>query len=202
MASLDVPLPRVDKQVDSALSLLETLPNLQGVARHYIAEMIIIRIFALFESVVEESACRLVCGAAYSDGTTPQLLCPRPTHGFLRALNAMRNYNRTKPRTLRWNKPAEIRANLDRLLSPSEHFITTLRAHGHLLSDLRKVRNHIAHANRRTGTKFQQVVLNYYGAKVPSLTPGRMLLSPRFTPSLAAQWCRKTRIILRTALRA
>ena len=202
MVSLDVPLPRVDRQVDSALLLLATLPNLRGIERHYIAELIIIRVFALFESVVEESACRLVCGAIYSDGVTPQLMRTRPTRSFRRALDAMRRYNRTKPRILRWNKPAEIRANLDMLLCSSEHFTTTFRAHGHFLADLRKVRNHIAHANPRTRTKFQQVVLNHYGAKVPSLTPGRMLLSPRFNPSLAEQWCRKTRIILRAALRA
>ena len=88
------------------------------------------------------------------------------------------------------------------LLPPSEHFITTLHGHGKLIADLRKVRNHIAHANQGTRTKFQQVVVNYYGAKVSSLTPGKMLLSPRFTPSLAEQWCKGTRIILREALRA
>ena len=203
MPSLGVLLSRVDKQVDFSLSLLATLPNLKGVSRHYIAELIMIRIFALFESVAEESACRLVCGTAYSDGATPRLLRPKPTRSNLRALDAMRCYNRNKPRThLRWNQPAEIRANLDTLLPPSEHFITTFQAHGQLISNLRKARNHIAHANRSTGAKFQQVVLDHYGAKVPSLTPGRMLLSPRFTPSLAERWCKGTRIILRTALRA
>ena len=203
MVSLGVELDRVDKQVNFALSLLATLPTLKGLSRHYIAELTIVRIFALFESVVEESACRLVCGATYSDGTPPQLLRPRPTRGVFRALDAMRHYNRNNPRVyLRWNKPADIRANLDMLLPPSEHFITTLHGHGKLIADLRKVRNHIAHANQGTRTKFQQVVVNYYGAKVSSLTPGKMLLSPRFTPSLAEQWCKGTRIILREALRA
>ena len=75
MVSLGVELDRVDKQVNFALSLLATLPTLKGLARHYIAELTIVRIFALFESVVEESACRLVCGATYSDGTPPQKVC-------------------------------------------------------------------------------------------------------------------------------
>ena len=58
------------------------------------------------------------------------------------------------------------------------------------------------HCIEGTRTKVQQVVVNYYAANVSNLTPGKMLLSPRFTPSLAEQWCKGTRIILREALRA
>jgi len=203
MASLTGQIARLDKQVSSALALLATLPDLAGVSRHYIAELVILRTFALFESIVEQSACRLVCGATYLDGTPAQLLRPVPTKGIRRAREAMSQYNRTKPlQQLRWNKPVNIRTNLDTLFPPTEHFIATLQGHSKFIADIRKVRNHIAHANEGTRTKFQQVVLNYYGAVVPSLTPGRMLVSPRFKPSLAERWARETHIVVRAALRA
>ena len=203
MASLASQVARVERQVATALSLIDSLPGLQGVSRHYIAELIVIRVFAMLESVIEESACRLVCGAPYCDGTTPTLLRPQPTRGFDRARAAMQDYNReTSRKYLRWNKPAEISENLEYLLPTTEHFLMTLRSHGLLISELRKVRNHIAHGTRSTGAKFQEVVARYYGAKVPGLMPGQMLLSQRFTPSLAEKWCRETRVVLKAALRA
>jgi hypothetical protein len=203
MASLTPLVDRVHRQTSSALTLLATLPRLRGVSRHYIAELIVIRTFALFESIIEDAACRLVCGATYHDGTAATLLRPRPTHGIARARQAMSEYNRTAPRTrLRWNKASEIRANLEELFPATEHFVITFHAHSAFVSDLRKVRNHIAHANAGTRIGFQQVVADYYGASVPALTPGRLLLSPRFVPTVAERWCRQASIVLRAALRA
>lgn len=188
---------------DDALSLITKLRALDEIPRRYVAEMIVVRLFALFEAFVEDSACRLLCGATYCDGTHPALQLSRPTRGFERARDAMRTYARLKPHNmLRWGKAGEIRKNLEYVFPAHEHFVNTLIGHGQFISDLRKVRNHIAHSNAGTRRDFSQVSANYYGAPVNGITPGRMLLSNRFAPILVEQFSLKTRIILRAAVKA
>ena len=194
---------RVRDQVHIARGLIDRLTVIDDIPRQYVAELITVRMFALFESVVEDSACLMVCGAPYCDDQRPNLLRQKPTRGMARALSAMRDYGRSAPRKeLRWNKAREISKNLEGLFPPHEHFVEVLRVHGQLISDLRKVRNHIAHRNQGTRSGFQEVVQNNYGAVVPGLTPGRMLLSPRFTPLLVEQFCQKIGIVLEHALKA
>jgi len=114
----------------------------------------------------------------------------------------MRNFNRPSPHNkLRWNKASEIKKNLKFLFPQNEHFVTVIDVHGQFISDLRKVRNHIAHGNVGTRRKFSEVVKNYYGASVNGMTPGRMLLSNRFSPLLVEEFCRKTQIILLAAIK-
>lgn len=185
------------------MALVEHLWSIDGIPRTYVAEMVVVRLFALFEATVEDAACRLVCGAKYCDGSSPQLQRSRPTQGFERARKAMSDFGRVEPRTvLRWGKAGEIRKNLDQLFPMNEHFIDTIVGHGQFISDLRKIRNHIAHCAPGTRRKFDEVVRNQYGAKVNGMTPGRMLLSSRFSPILVEQFCRKTSIILLSAIKA
>lgn len=189
--------------IQSALGLVADLPSLSHAPRTYVAEMIVVRVFALFEAVVEDVACRLVCGAPYSDGSMPTLNRTRPTSGLERARQAMRTFGRADPHNkLRWNKASEIRRNLEHLFPSNEHFVLSLTGHGQFISDLRKVRNHIAHNNAGTRKRFHEVVRNEYGASINGMTPGRMLLSSRFTPSIVERYCRQTRIILLDAMKA
>ena len=201
-SNLNSQLRRSIRQTNSALAIVGQLAEMKTMPRHYIAELLLLRTFALFESVVEESACGLVCGAAYCDGSLPSLLRPKPTRGFERARKEMQVYNRDKPKfQLRWTKASDIRENLHFLFPHTEHFTTTLASHGTLIANVRKVRNHIVHRNSGTHKKFQEVVLQEYGATVPSIVPGRMLMSSRFSPSLLDQWCRKLQIVAKETLR-
>ena len=193
---------QIRRTTAKALTLVTHLRSIDRFPRLYVAEMIIVRLFALFEAVIEDSACRLICGSKYCDGASPLLQRPRPTQGFERARNAMRIFGRTDPHNLlRWNKAREIRKNLEKLFPTNEHFVDTVVGHGQFISDLRKMRNHIAHGNASTRRKFDGVVRNYYGANVNAMTPGRMLLSSRFSPLLLEQFCRRTQVILLTAIK-
>ena len=197
-------LPQADqihRTTTTALTLASRLQSVDGLPRLYVAEMIAVRLYSLFEAIIEDSACRLICGAKYCDGSSPLLWRPRPTRGFERARNAMRTFRRPNPDKfqLRWGKAGEIRKNLEHLFPTREHFIETIVGHGQFISDLRKVRNHIAHGNAGTRRRFDEVVRKYYGANVNAVTPGKMLLSSRFSPQrriLLERFCRTTRIIL------
>ena len=202
MARPDSQASRVADAIADSLHLISQLSAVTSMPRRYVAELIVVRMFSLFEAVVEDSACRLVCGAPYCDGSVPALLRTRPCRGLDQARDAIRTFNRTSPRFVRWNRANEIVSNLEKLFPPSEHFVVTMVGHSGFLDDLRKVRNHIAHGNEGTHRHFQNVVAARYGAKVPGLTPGRMLLSSRFKPLLLEQYCRQTGAILRAAIKA
>ncbi len=114
----------------------------------------------------------------------------------------MKKFGRSKPlKNLRWSKSSEIKKNLEFLFPQNEHFVDIVNGHGRFISDLRKVRNHIAHNSVGTRRRFNEVVSNYYGAPVNGMTPGRMLLSGRFSPILVEEFCRKTQIILLAAIK-
>ena len=109
--------PQLDRSVAEttvALGLIARLVRGLPIPSHYIAELLLLRSFALFESVMEESACRLVCGASYCDGRMPQLLRHRPTKGIDKARLEMLWFNRDTPRNrLRWTSASDIAANLN-----------------------------------------------------------------------------------------
>lgn len=193
----------VQRDTTAALGLVAQLSAVGAhLPRQYIAELIVVRLFSLFEAIVEDCACRMICGVKYCDGSDGNLRRPRPTRGFDQARMAMQQYNRAHPRhVLRWNGAGEIAANLETLYGRNEHFVATLLGHGGFISELRKTRNHIAHGNEGTHQPFQEVVFRYYGAVVPAMTPGRMLLSSRFKPFLVEQFCIRTGAILRAAIR-
>ena len=202
MPTLHLQADHIVQATKKAMILVRHLTTLGSLPRTYVAEMIVVRLFAHLEAVVEDSACRLVCGAQYCDGSSPALQRACPTRGFERARGAMATFGRTECRPLRWNKASEIRKNLDHLFPANEHFIGTIVGHGQFISDLRKVRNHVAHCTPGTRGKFDEVVRNYYGASVNGMTPGRMLLSSRFSPLLLETFCLKTQIILLSAIKA
>ena len=198
MSTLQRQAHQVKVTTTIAMQLVKGLQSQDSLPRIYLAEMIVVRLFALLQAVIEDSACRLICGAKYCDGSLPQLLRHRPTNGFERARKAMRFFNRSNPDGLhlRWISASTIKENLQHLLPANEHFISTIDGHGQFISDLRKVRNHIAHGNVKTRKSFDEVVRNNYGANVNTMTPGRMLLSSRFEPNLIEQYCRSTKVIL------
>ena len=202
MPNLRLQVARVNQETSTVLELIDKLSGPFTISRHYIAEILLLKIFILLESCVEESACLLVCGGPYCDGSLPSLLRGRATRGRARAKHEMQNFNRATPRQyLRWTSASQVSENLRLLFPPNEHFVSTLRIHGRLISDMRKVRNHIAHRSLETREKFQHVVLQEYGAKIPTLTPGRLLISSRFSPSLLEKWCSELQLMIRTALK-
>jgi len=202
VASLSAQSERVEVVSQQIAEICDQLETIETIPRTLIAELALLRVFSLFEIFVEDCACRLVCGASYCDSSEPTLLRQRPTAGIERAKNEMRRYDRADPHMLlRWNSAVEVRKNLERLFPEDEHFVSSLVAHERLISDIRKIRNHVAHGNRGTRTRFNDVIRNYYGADVNSITPGKMLISQRFNPPLLKTFTAKLRIIMLESIR-
>jgi hypothetical protein len=60
-----------------------------------------------------------------------------------------------------------------------DHCISVMLNYGSFLTDMRYIRNHIAHRNDSTRDNFRTLVRRYYGATPPGITSGVLLLSPR-----------------------
>ena len=182
-------------------ALIASIGTLPPTHRKLTAEIIMIRLFLLLETTFTSVAPKLLCGAKYLDGTTPaRLVTPR---SIAAALGEMKSHCRTQPKNyLRWTDSRSIRSNLKHTLAPSDPFFASVAAHGSLLTEMRFVRNQIAHSNSRTRINFRTVVVRHLGGVMRGITPGLLLLTPRLgPPCLLEQYVISSRVIIRALLR-
>jgi hypothetical protein len=188
----------------ATISRLETLHSKTGSVevayRKLVCEIAVLRLFYLMENTFKSIACRVACGAAYGDGSQPQLLIK--CRSSADAEVQMKTTGRLKPLyNLKWSTAKEIKGNLRYLLDPKDHFMSTLDKHGTYIDEVRRVRNRIAHNNSTVRENFQTIVKRHYGAELNSMTPGTLLLSPRRTPVLIEDYLSRGRLLVKLLAR-
>ena len=163
--------PRVDVTVRNTTADIDRLEtfrtnshSLEPVHQYLIAELIVLRLFSIIESAIEEIACKLVAGSPHLNGLPPARLFPARSRDGARL--AMLTHGRTKTKSnLRWTSVGDIRDSTSQVLKSTDPFIINAQAHGNILSEMRKVRNFLAH---RKGPKarqgYKEVVRVVYGA--------------------------------------
>ncbi len=165
-------------EVTRLTGLLASTSVLAPVHRKFIAEMALLRLAVLVENSMKSVFCKLSCGATYISGCAPLVLAHQ--RNIPAAVYAMQNLNRPKPRyVLPWNDGAEIRKNIEFVIDPSDRCHQELKNYAGFLTEIRWIRNHIAHRNDNSRANFAKLVRRYYGAKVPGVTCGNLLVSPR-----------------------
>lgn len=166
------------------------------------AEIAMVRLFLMIENTLASVAEKLLCGAAYVDGTPPGLLTGRvSTMSAARSL--MSNYDRLKARRLTWTEGMEIRENVRTTLDVRDAFVDAMRTHAALMTQMRYVRNHIAHGNEGSRRNFRKVVRTHYGALKPGVTPGLLLLSTKGGGSTQLEvYLVSARVLIKDATRA
>jgi len=161
-----------------------------------------VRLFLLTENTVASAGAKMLCGAKYLDTTLPaRLVTPRSIRA---AITAMKAHGRTKPMTyLKWTKSKDIRENLSNTLDPRDPFFAAVTRHGALLTEMRFVRNQIAHSNSGTRSDFRKVVLQYYGGVKQGVDPGLLLLTDALgSPCVLERYIVSSRVVVRDLLRA
>jgi hypothetical protein len=159
-------------------ALLASTTALAPAHRKFIAEIALLRLAILIENSMKSVFCKLICGATYFDGAAPSLLVQQ--RNIPAAVNAMQNLGRQKTRnSLPWNDGAEIRENIRYLIDPTDQCHQVLVNHASYLTEIRYIRNHIAHRNDKSRTNFVKLIRRYYGARARGITCGNLLLSPR-----------------------
>lgn len=166
------------KETGRLADILKSTSSSAPAHRKFIAEIALIRLSVLIENSMRSVFCKLVCGATYINGSRPTVLAQQ--RNIPAAIRAMRHHNRPRPRnSLPWNDGSEIRDNIQFLIDPSDQCHWFLKNYATFLTEIRYVRNHIAHRNAKSRTNFVKLIRKYYGAKVRGVTCGNLLVSPR-----------------------
>ena len=95
------------------------------------------------------------------------------------------------------DKRKYIKDNVKNIINPNDNFYNVVNRHGTLIDEMRRIRNRIAHNNSSARGKYRAIVRRYYGAYLNNITPGTLLLSPRKSPPLLAQYIIKSRILIK-----
>ena len=178
------------------------MPALPPHHRKLVAEVVMVRLFFCLENRIASIGAKMLCGAPYVDATAPlRLVTPRSIPA---AIDAMKTHGRGTPKTyLKWTKGPDIRDNLGLTLDLLDPFFGVMTRHAAVLTEMRNVRNHIAHGSSSTRAKFRNVVRQYYGGVKQGVTPGLLLLTGAFgPPCLLDRYIVSSRVIIRDALRA
>jgi len=181
--------------------LLPSLSALEVAHRKLVAEIMMVRLFLALENTIAAVSAKMLTGAPYLDGTSPQRLVTVGTTG--RAAEQMREFNRAQSRRLRWTQSSDIRKNLEFTLAGADPYFATVARHGAILTEMRYVRNQIAHGNSSTRDNFRKVVRQHYGGLKKGVTAGLILLTDALgPPSLLERYIITSRVMIKELVRA
>jgi hypothetical protein len=184
------------RETDRLLALLASTTAIGPAHRKVVAEIVHLRLAILLENHLKQLFGKICCGAQYLDGTTPQLL--RIQASSSAAFSAMKTLNRTKDHHTRWNDGRGIRSGVEHIINPGDHSISVTRNFGAFLTDVRYIRNHVAHRNEGTRVNFRKLVRRYYGGMPPGINSGILLLSERVSkPPLIEVHIRTARVMVK-----
>ena len=181
--------------------LVDAVNNLPPQYRKLVAEITMLRLAILVENSVSSICAKLVCGSPYMDGNYPKRLAtPRSVSG---AQSLMRNHGRTRARqNLRWLEGRDIRENIRHVLDQSDPVFIAIRNHSPMMTEIRYIRNHIAHRNSSSRENFRKVVRAHFGGVKRGISPGRLLLTRSLgSPFLLKKYLIWYRVLVRELVR-
>lgn len=192
---LETSLLTCNDKIDRLKAIKDDCQDLDGKYQHYISEMIMLRLFAIFEEGISEIACKIAAGAAYLNSNTASLSINARSCADARLL--FLNHNRGRPKSnLKWTKASYIKESVEHVIPATEFFSINIDIHGTLINDMRVTRNVLAHRTSSAKRDFRQLVRRVYGAHL-NLTPGAFLASrKRQTPANIDKYLSSTKIIL------
>ncbi len=200
MLRLDVNLRDFNREVDKLSDFERNLNPLPAKFQKLSAEIVLLRLFSLLEDTLASMARKVVCKAQYLDGSNPVVLVTCPN--VQSAESKMKQFGRTRIRyNLKWTRASEIKENLKYVLDGNDNFVRTIDYHGSFIDELRRIRNRIAHNNHQSRNNYQVVVRRYYGARLNGVTPGRLLMSTRHSPTLLWQYLAKSKILVKEVVK-
>ncbi len=188
------------KETSRLLALLLSIENLEPTHRKVVAEIIHLRLSILVENHLKRAFCKICCGALFIDGSQPALVAQQ--RSMQSAEMAMKTLNRTRNLSLKWNDGPSIRKNVEHIVDNTDHSITTMLNYGSFLTQMRYIRNHIAHRNDGSRANFRTVVRQVYGAYVPNIDCGTLLLSNRNNPPIIEVHLRTSRVMIKDLMKS
>lgn len=177
--SLNTTFTRAQNDIAILESYISQAESLGVRYQHFVGEVVMLRLFAVYEQTTREFALKLACNGTYRNGTFP--LVHHQCKSLEDAADQMAVLGRAKPVQLKWTKAEYVLESVQHVLDVTDRFTSEIRNHGDLINEMRIVRNHIAHRTGSTQREFRKVVRRRYGAaaKLPS---GSYLVSTKRHP--------------------
>jgi len=194
--NVEVPYREFLRRCGRHSQVVDGLSTVAPPLQRLLAELVMMRLFDDFQEAISGVALRLACGAPYGDGSEPKLLTG-PARSTTSARVLLETHGRTKSKPLKWSKVKFINDTTKFVFDSKEPFRTACQAGSIPISEMQAVRNRIAHNSKSSRKDFGSVVVRHYGASVNSVTPGVLLLSPRFAPRTLDRYIAICRIIVR-----
>ncbi|HIK74719.1 MAG TPA: hypothetical protein EYG00_08470 [Alcanivorax sp.] len=188
LRNADVNIARLRKH---AIEAQELAPRFQ----HFVAEMIMLRLFSIYESGISEIAYKLVSGACYLNGRYPNLSIKSGAVSASRGILLTHDRPRAV-QNLKWTKASFVKDSVKRVIPESEKFVFNTQANGPIIDEMRRIRNVLAHQTSSAKRDYRQILRQAYGANV-QVPPGAFLTSTRRSNSSKIQtYLTSTSIIL------
>lgn len=177
LPKLSTTIARAFIAIDRLERLKSDSETLEAKYQHFISEMLMMRLFGIFEDTVAEMAFKILSGATYVDGQVPVLMHPRST--MSNARDVYLNFGRNKPsKNLKWTKASFINDSVRYVMHSNEPFIINAQNHGVTIDQMRRARNMIGHISRSSQTEFKELIRQVYSANI-KLSIGAYLCSTK-----------------------
>ncbi len=151
---------------------LTSFPKLRselGVHRiEYVYELAYLRTFGYWESFLEDSLIRYLCGYECSSGSE------KPVVAFEKSLNAAEKQLAGSKSYLLWHNPNEVISRAKKYLTSSKHELV-LSSNLSRLEYFARVRHRIAHRNKDARTKFEGSCIALCGKRFRGARAGAFL---------------------------
>ncbi len=199
--SLRASLDGFSAQTQALQNLVASLPQLSAMHQKLVAEIVLIRLCLLLENTLESACAKVLCGAQYLDSTSPQVLVTARSAAV--AFSLMKKFGRSRPLTrLSWTRSKTIRKNMNKTLASGDALLACVSRYSNFFTEIRQVRNHIAHKSASSAVEFRKAVRRRYGALRHGMTPGFYLLHQGVSPlPKLAEYLITSRVLVRELLR-
>ncbi|OHD90957.1 hypothetical protein [Sulfuricurvum sp. RIFCSPLOWO2_12_FULL_43_24] len=192
---LSITLRNANYIIDKLETYRQQSQTLEVKYQYFIAEMIMLRLFAALEDSIAQIAFKLAAGASYTNGLSPTLTTRASNVTAARAL--FLQHGRPKPIiNLKWTQAKHISDSVKYVIPTTEKFIENVRIHGRILNEMRIIRNVLAHNSTSAKIDFKAMIRQIYGAQVPVTTGAFLTSTRRISTSNLEKYLLSTKIIL------
>lgn len=197
LPNLRITIQNSAQQIDKLYAHQVDCEKLEAKYQHFIGEMIMLRLFSIFEDSVAELAYKIAAGGLYLNGSSANLIKRAGRTRDARQLFLTHNRPKAKD-NLKWTKAKFIRESVDNIIPANESFIINAQAHGQIIDEMRKVRNALAHNSHSAKAEFKDILRILYGVN-KNIAPGIFLISKRHHHICnLTRYISSTKIVLQT----
>ena len=175
MAKLETTCNEAYKSLRDVSYILASTSSLEPRVQFAIAEVLVLRTYAIYEGSISALAYKLASGAKYLNGKRPALTVVSRSQDAARKM--MLNHGRkNKKDYLKWSTIKSIKESAGRIIDLTDPYFQNLQPYASIINEMRRVRNFVAHKNSTSRKDFKNVIREQYGVD-RKYSAGKFLLA-------------------------